>query len=181
MVNQVLHHLPDAPHDGRPTLRRVLAEFARVLRPDGAAIINTCSHEQLRLGWWFAALVPDAVETMRRRHADTDELNALLAEAGLVSAGPIRAHRCRHAGRCVRRQPRPARPRVATRRFTVVGDLRLGAESRPRPDSRPGRRGNARRLRRRARSHAHCPSGRLDSTIAVREPTKETVGGAPDG
>ena len=87
MVNQVLHHLPDSPNDGWPTLRWVLGEFARVLRPGGVAIINTCSHEQLRRGWWYAALVPDAVETMRRRHTDTDELNALLAEAGLVPRG----------------------------------------------------------------------------------------------
>ena len=87
MVNQVLHHLPDSPNDGWPTLRWVLGEFARVLRPGGVAIINTCSHEQLRRGWWYAALVPDAVETMRRRHADTDELDALLAETGLVPRG----------------------------------------------------------------------------------------------
>ena len=87
MVNQVLHHLPDSPADGRPLLRRVLGEFARVLRPGGAAIVNTCSHEQLRRGWWYAALVPDAVEAMRERHADTGELTRLLAEAGLDPRG----------------------------------------------------------------------------------------------
>ena len=87
MVNQVLHHLPDSPHDGRPLLRRVLGGFARVLRPGGAAMINTCSHEQLRRGWWYATLVPDAVEAMCRRHADTAELTRLLAEAGLRPRG----------------------------------------------------------------------------------------------
>ena len=87
MVNQVLHHLPDSPNEGWPTLRRVLREFARVLRPGGVAIINTCSHEQLRSGWWYAPLVPGAVETMRRRHAGTDELNALLAESGFAPRG----------------------------------------------------------------------------------------------
>ena len=87
MVNQVLHHLPDSPHDGRPLLRRVLGELARVLRPGGAAMINTCSHEQLRRGWWYATLVPDAVEAMCRRHADTAELTRLLAEAGLRPRG----------------------------------------------------------------------------------------------
>ena len=86
-VNQVLHHLPDSPHDGWPLLRRVLGEIARVLHPGGAAIINTCSHEQLRRGWWYAALIPDAVEAMGRRHADTDVLNGLLAEAGLAPRG----------------------------------------------------------------------------------------------
>ena len=86
MVNQV-HHLPDSPHDGWPMLRRVLAELARALRPGGMAVINTCSHEQLRRGWWHASLVPEAVETMRRRHADTEVLTALLAGAGLAPRG----------------------------------------------------------------------------------------------
>ena len=51
--------------------------------------VNTCSHEQLRRGWWYAALIPEAVEAMRRRHADTDVLNGLLAESGLVPRGRI--------------------------------------------------------------------------------------------
>ena len=87
MVNQVLHHLPDAPGEDRPALRRTLAELARVLRPGGAAIVNTCSHRQLRHGWWHATLVPEAVEAMCRRHADTQVLNGLLAEAGLLPRG----------------------------------------------------------------------------------------------
>ena len=87
MVNQVLHHLPDSPNDGWPMLRRVLGEFARVLRPGGVAVINTCSHEQLRRGWWYASLVPEAVATMCRRHADTEVLKGLLAEAGLIPRG----------------------------------------------------------------------------------------------
>ncbi|MDD9983830.1 MAG: class I SAM-dependent methyltransferase [Gammaproteobacteria bacterium] len=87
MVNQVLHHLPDSPQDGWPMLRRVLGEFARVLRPGGAAIINTCSHEQLRQGWWYTALVPGAVEAIGRRHPDTDELTALLVEAEFSPCG----------------------------------------------------------------------------------------------
>ena len=87
MVNQMLHHLPDSPREGRPALRRGLGEIARVLRPGGAAIVNICSHEQLRSGWWYAALVPDAVEAMRARHADTGVLTRLLAEAGLDPRG----------------------------------------------------------------------------------------------
>ena len=87
MVNQVVHHLPDSPSDGWPVLRRVLGEFARVLRPGGVVTVNTCSHEQIRRGWWYAALIPQAVEAMCRRHADTDVLTALLAEAGLVPHG----------------------------------------------------------------------------------------------
>ena len=87
VVNQVLHHLPDSPRDGWPLLERVLDEIARVLRPGGTAVVNTCSHEQLRRGWWYAALVPEAVEAMCRRHADTEVLNGLLAGAGLAPHG----------------------------------------------------------------------------------------------
>ena len=87
MVNQVLHHLPDSPGEGRPLLRRVLGELARVLRPGGAAVVNICSHEQIREGWWYAALVPDAAATMCGRHADTGVLTCLLAEAGLEPRG----------------------------------------------------------------------------------------------
>ncbi|MCY4467169.1 MAG: methyltransferase domain-containing protein [Thiotrichales bacterium] len=87
MVNQVLHHLPDSRQDGWPLLRRVLRELTRVLRPGGVAVINTCSHEQIRRGWWYAALVPDAVDAMCRRHLDTGELTALLPEAGLAVRG----------------------------------------------------------------------------------------------
>ena len=87
MVNQVLHHLPDRPRDGWPQLRRVLGELARVLRDGGVAVINTCSHDQLRHGWWHASLVPDAIESMCRRHADTGVLSELLAGAGLAPRG----------------------------------------------------------------------------------------------
>ena len=87
MVNQVLHHLPDSPREGRPLLRRVLGELARVLRPGGAAVVNICSHEQIREGWWYAALVPDAAATMCGRHADTGVLARLLADAGLEPRG----------------------------------------------------------------------------------------------
>ena len=86
-VNQVIHHLPDSPDDGWPMLRRVLAELARVVRPGGVAVINTCSHEQLRRGWWHALLVPKAIETMCRRHADTEVLTTMLAEAGFAPRG----------------------------------------------------------------------------------------------
>ena len=52
MINQVLHHLPDEPSKGFPAHRRVFREFARVLKPGGVLIVNTCSQEQLRHGYW---------------------------------------------------------------------------------------------------------------------------------
>src|SRR4051812_26943173 len=73
MINQVLHHLPDEPADGFPAHRRVFEEFARVLKPGGILTVNTCSQEQLRHGYWYYALIPDAAEALRRRYAPLDE------------------------------------------------------------------------------------------------------------
>ena len=88
MVNQVLHHLPDSPQDGWPMLRRVLGEFARVVRPGGAAIINTCSHEQLRRGWWYTALVPGTFEAIGGRHDAVSRVRPpnSITPAGLAAA-----------------------------------------------------------------------------------------------
>ena len=152
MVNQVLHHLPDAPQRGWPMHRRVLGELARVLRPGGAAIVNTCSHRQMHRGWWYASLVPAAVEAMCRRHADTTVLNRLLADAGLLPPRPIRAERRGDAGRRVLRRARPARSRMAPRRLAVVDGVGGGARACARANPRPRRSGNARRVRRRTGS-----------------------------
>ena len=80
MVNQVLHHLPDSDAAGYPAHRRVLKEFSRVLRPGGRLIINTCSHTQLRDGFWPYALLPDVVEKICKMHVSLDELERLLEE-----------------------------------------------------------------------------------------------------
>src|SRR5215208_2214743 len=60
MINQVLHHLPDAAAEGFPAHRRVFREFARVLKPGGILTVSTCSQEQLRHGYWHYHLIPEA-------------------------------------------------------------------------------------------------------------------------
>ncbi len=80
MVNQVLHHLPDSDAAGYPSYRRVLKEFSRLLRPGGRLIINTCSHTQLREGFWPYALLPEAVKEICKRHVPLNELERLLEE-----------------------------------------------------------------------------------------------------
>ena len=80
MINQVLHHLPGSNAVGYPAYRRVLKEFSRVLRPSGRLIINTCSHVQLRDGFWPYALLPEAVEKICQRHMPLDELERLLEQ-----------------------------------------------------------------------------------------------------
>lgn len=87
MINQVLHHLPDDAAAGWPLTRRVIGEFARVLRPGGVLVVNFCAHEQLRRGWWFFPLIEPVAERMIARHVPLDSLEGLMAEAEFDPVG----------------------------------------------------------------------------------------------
>lgn len=80
---QVLHHL-DGPSAGRgfPMVRAALAELHRVLADGGALVINTSSHAQCRDGFWWAALIAEAMERLLPRFPDVVELESLLNAAG---------------------------------------------------------------------------------------------------
>ena len=84
MVNQVLHHLPDDPASGWPRHAEVFCEFARVLKPGGSVVINSCSHEQLERGFWFYRLIPEALQAVKAKVIGLDTLDALLQESGLT-------------------------------------------------------------------------------------------------
>jgi len=86
-INQVLHHLPDDSAQGWPLTRKVIAEFARVLRPGGVLVINSCSHEQLRRGWWFYSLIEAQAERMIERHIPLLELESVLTSCGFDLGG----------------------------------------------------------------------------------------------
>ena len=87
MINQVLHHLPDDPAQGWPLTRKVIGEFARVLRPGGALLANICTHEQIRRGWWFYSLIEASEERMIERHIPLVELESILASSGFDLIG----------------------------------------------------------------------------------------------
>jgi len=77
-VNQVLHHLGD-----EDAVAAALHALHRVLRPGGALVINTCSHRQLRHGFWPYKLLPEAkLEAMLARHVDVPRLREMLSAAG---------------------------------------------------------------------------------------------------
>src|SRR5829696_1672178 len=87
MINQVLHHLPDAAAEGFPAHRLVFREFARVLKPGGILTLSTCSQEQLRRGYWHYHLIPEAADALRNRYVPLDELLEILDHSGLTHRG----------------------------------------------------------------------------------------------
>jgi SAM-dependent methyltransferase len=87
MVNQVLHHLLDDPQAGWPRHRRVLGEFARVLRPGGVLVINTCSPLQIEQGFWPAHLIANAVAEIIGRLMPLDALERASIECGIEPRG----------------------------------------------------------------------------------------------
>ncbi len=84
MLNQVLHHLESGTDQHYPGHRRALAETFRVLGPGGVAVINVCSHEQVRRGYWYYDLIPGAMEAALKRCIPLDLLAKMLDECGFV-------------------------------------------------------------------------------------------------
>nr|MBC8290400.1 class I SAM-dependent methyltransferase [Planctomycetota bacterium] len=90
--NQVLHHLDEGPtaaddpaawpESGAPNVTRFVEEAFRVLKPGGALIINTASHEQMRDAYWWAGLIPVAVARVACRMPDVEPLTRILATTG---------------------------------------------------------------------------------------------------
>ena len=87
MTNQVLHHVGDEEGAGWTEHESVFAEYARVLRPGGVLVVNTCSQRQLTQGYWYYALIPQAAEQLRRRYAPLAIIEQIAAAEGLVVTG----------------------------------------------------------------------------------------------
>ena len=87
MINQVLHHLPDDGAEGYPLHRQVFAEFARVLRPGGSLVVNSCSREQLDNAYWYYQLAPGAKAAMAVGFVALDVLESILGEVGFRAEG----------------------------------------------------------------------------------------------
>jgi len=88
MINQVLHHIEDGADPSFPTHTAVIAEMARVLRPGGVLVINICTHEQLREGYWYYDLAPEAREACIRCHVPSERLLSMLIAAGFQPRPP---------------------------------------------------------------------------------------------
>ncbi|MFX1294727.1 MAG: class I SAM-dependent methyltransferase [Promethearchaeota archaeon] len=74
ICNHVIHHLDQETYfkgevsiEDYPNFIKFIREAFRVLRPNGALLINTCSHQQQRNGYWWAELIPNAIERVIRK------------------------------------------------------------------------------------------------------------------
>ena len=89
ICNQVLHHLDhgeseDANATDFPNVSSFFREAFRVLRPHGVVVINTSSHQQHREGFWWAALIPAAIDRMLLRFPSIDRLEGIFQQTGFV-------------------------------------------------------------------------------------------------
>jgi ubiquinone/menaquinone biosynthesis C-methylase UbiE len=85
MLNQVLHHLGDSSQTGWARYRQVFSECARILKPGGILIVNSCSHEQLEHGFWCYSFIPEVLEKVKRLYPTEVGLKEVLCHAGLTS------------------------------------------------------------------------------------------------
>lgn len=91
MCNQAIHHLDDPllTHANFPELYEMMQEAYRVLRPNGVLVFNTCSHQQLRDGFWWAALIPEAMERVAKRYPPLDVMTSMLQTVGFRFGGKV--------------------------------------------------------------------------------------------
>ena len=89
MVNFVLHHLDESSDSEFAATRRAVAECHRVLAPGGVLIVQTCSGVQYRQGYWYAALIPDAIDRALARYIPLQLLQESMSEAGLRPGGRL--------------------------------------------------------------------------------------------
>ncbi len=91
MSNQVIHHLvPEEDNSDKfLQLHQMMQEAYRVLQPQGVLVINTCSHKQLMDGFWWADVIPEAMNRVAKRFPPLVTITSILEEVGFRLGGKI--------------------------------------------------------------------------------------------
>lgn len=85
IINQVIHHLEN--EDTIKTYehtRLFIKEAMRVIKNKGYLILNISTHEQLRDGFWFYSLIPEATNKILEKHIPLTKLRKILLEEGFI-------------------------------------------------------------------------------------------------
>ena len=151
MTNQVLHHVGDEEGAGWTEHESVFAEYARVLRPGGVLVVNTCSQRQLTQGYWYYALIPQAAEQLRRRYAPLAVIEQIAAAEGLVVTGRFVPVNVAIQGSAYLDGSGPLERVVAARRLDLVARRSARDDGDDPTGHGPRRAGRPRSVRRRAR------------------------------
>ena len=86
LCNQVIHHLDKINgFKDFPRNRKMMTEAYRVLSPGGMIIINTSTHLQLQDGFWWAKLIPNAIDKMVSSMPSIEWIIRSLKEVGFKS------------------------------------------------------------------------------------------------
>jgi ubiquinone/menaquinone biosynthesis C-methylase UbiE len=89
VVNFVLHHVEEGSDADFTATRGAVAECHRVLAPGGTLIVQTSSPAQYQQGYWYAALIPEAVDRALTRYIPLQLLEESMSAAGLHPGGRL--------------------------------------------------------------------------------------------
>ena len=65
----MLHHLPNNFHPDYADTVKTMSEVYRVLKDEGAFVINTTSREQQLYSCYMEAIIPEAVERIAEKYS----------------------------------------------------------------------------------------------------------------
>jgi len=80
IINQVLHHIAGSHKEDN--VRILLKHFQRILRKGGAVIINTQDPKQHINGFWWAEIIPDAVQRLADRLVTVKWMHQAMKDLG---------------------------------------------------------------------------------------------------
>lgn len=97
IVNMVLHHLTDLKCSENPNthIETAIQSFANGLSSEGLLIVSTSTAEQIRKGFWWAALIPNAVSKVLERFPSIEVLDEIAIHAGFRKYDQVAVlHQC---------------------------------------------------------------------------------------